>query len=119
MFSTPDPAWPVVVLAVILLADAFASIRPPAFVRDCLAGVGFPLEWGWALVWIKLVAAAGLLVGLWQPGVGAAATAGVITYFLAAAAAHLRARYVGVTFWVNCLGMLTISVAVLAVCFAV
>ncbi|GAA3959766.1 DoxX family protein [Gordonia caeni] len=119
MFSTPDPAWPVIVLAAILLADALASVRPPAFIRDCLTGVGFPLEWGWALVWIKLVATAGLLVGLWEPGVGAAATAGVIAYFLAAAAAHVRARFVGVTFWVNCLGMLAISIAVLVVSFVV
>lgn len=117
MFDTPHPAWPVIVLAAILLGDALMSIRPPGFVRDCLGGVGFPLEWGWALVWIKLLAVTGLIVGLWQPGVGVAATAGVIGYFLAASAAHVRARFTGVTFWVNCLGMLAIAVAVLLYSF--
>ena len=113
MFALPDPAWPVIVLAVILGGDALASIRPPQFIRDCYAGVGFPLEWGWALVYIKLLATGGLLVGLWHEGVGVAATAGVVAYFVAAAAAHLRARFLGSTFYVNCLGMLAISLTVL------
>lgn len=117
MFATPDPAWPVIVLAVILFGDALASIRPPAVIRDCMIGVGFPLDWVWALVWIKLVACAGLLVGLAEPGVGVAATAGVIAYFLAASVAHVRARFLGSTFWVNCLGMLAVSVGVLLVSF--
>lgn len=117
MFTTPDPVWPVIVLAVLVGGDALVSIRPPKVIVDCLNGVGFPLDWGWALVWIKLVATAGLIVGIWQPGVGVAAVAGIIAYFLAASAAHVRARYVGVTFWINCLGMLAISIGVLLISF--
>ncbi|MCV7194396.1 DoxX family protein [Mycolicibacterium brumae] len=117
MFETPDPAWPVMALAAVLAVDALLSVKPVEFIRECLVCVNFPVEWGWALVWIKLVAVAGLLVGLNAPGVGVAATAGVIAYFLAAAAAHIRARALGVTFWVNCLGMLAFAVGVLLISF--
>ncbi|WP_341267553.1 DoxX family protein [Gordonia malaquae] len=113
MFATPDPVWPVLLLAVVVGGDALMSIRPPAFIRDCYAGVGFPLEWGWALVYIKALATAGLIVGVWHDGVGVAATAGVVAYFVAAFIAHIRAGFVGVTFWINCLGMLALSLGVL------
>ncbi|ALG84569.1 DoxX family protein [Gordonia phthalatica] len=114
MFDVPSPVWPTVVLIVILFGDALMSAVPVQFIRDCMDGVRFPVDdWGWALVYVKLVAVAGLLVGIWQPGVGVAATAGVIAYFVAAAIAHLRARFLNSTFWVNCLGMLAISIGVL------
>ncbi|WP_149359401.1 DoxX family protein [Lolliginicoccus suaedae] len=112
MFDVPDPLWPTVLLAAILLGDALISIRPPRFVTDCLDGVGFPLEWGWTLVYIKVLATAGLLVGLAHPGIAAATNAAVIGYFLAAAYSHIRARFLGSVFWFNCLGMLALSVAV-------
>lgn len=117
MFGTPDPVWPVIVLAVFVGSDALMSIRPPKFIVDCLNGVGFPLEWGWALVWVKTVAVAGLIVGIWQPGVGVAAVAGIIAYFVAASVAHLRSGFMNSTFWVNCLGMLALSIAVLLYSF--
>jgi len=41
----------------------------------------------------------------------------LVVYFLCAAAAHLRARYVGRDFWLNCLGMLVVCIAVLVFCF--
>ncbi|MBM7367625.1 DoxX family protein [Gordonia hydrophobica] len=114
MFDIPSPVWPTAVLIVVLVGDAVISAIPVQLVRDCMDGVRFPVDdWGWALAYIKVVAVAGLIVGLWQPGVGVAATAGVIAYFVAATVAHLRARSLGSTFWVNCLGMLAISLAVL------
>ncbi|NLG55305.1 MAG: hypothetical protein GX542_06610 [Rhodococcus sp.] len=117
MFDVPDPTWPVIVLAVILGGDALVSMRPPALIRDCLTSVNLPRDYWWALIWIKIVAVAGLVVGIWQPGVGVAATAGVIAYFLAASYTHIRARALGQAFWVNCLGMLGISTAVLLYSF--
>ncbi|WP_132993607.1 DoxX family protein [Gordonia zhaorongruii] len=117
MFFTPDPAWPVIILAAIVGGDALMSIRPPRFIRECYAGVGFPLDWGWVLVYVKLLAVAGLLVGLEYDGVGVAACAGVVAYFLAATAAHVRARFTGTEFWVNCLGMLALAVGVLGYSF--
>jgi hypothetical protein len=106
--------WLPTLLAAVLLGDALASIRPPRFIRDCLDGVRLPREWWWILIVIKLLAVAGLTGGLWIPGIGFAANVGVVVYFVCAAIAHVRARFLGQAFWVNCLGMLLLSV--LALC---
>ncbi len=113
-----DPWWPSMLLAVALLVDALLSLRPPAFIRDCLDGVRFPREWWWTLIVIKLLAASGLVAGLWLPGIGAAANVGVVAYFVCAAVAHVRAGFTGTSFWVNCLGMLAFSVATLVLTLA-
>lgn len=114
----PDPWWVPAILALVLLGDAVMSLRPPAFIRDCLDGVGFPRDWWWTLIVVKLLAAAGLIAGIWIPGLALAATIGVIAYFVSAAAAHIRARFLGQAFWLNCLGMLVLSMAVLVIAFA-
>ncbi len=93
------------------------SIHPPRFIRDCLDGVRFPRDWWWVLIVVKLLAAAGLLVGLKVEGVGLASNLGVIAYFLAAAYAHIRARFLKQEFWLNCLGMLFFATAVLLYSF--
>lgn len=117
MVGTPHIWWPVAILALVLASDALMSIRPPAFIRQCLDGVRFPREWWWTLVVIKLLAAAGLVAGLRYAGVGATVNAAVIAYFLCAAYAHYRARFMRQEFWVNCLGMLALSTGVLLVSF--
>jgi hypothetical protein len=109
-----DPWWPAGLLAAVLLGDALLSLRPPAFIRDCLDGVRFPREWWWALIAAKLLAVAGLVVGRWEAGVGVAAAFAVVAYFLCATVAHVRARFLTSSFWVNCLGMLGFAVGVLA-----
>lgn len=113
MTLIPDPWWPTVLLAVVLAGDAVMSIKPPSFARDCLDGVRFPRDWWWTLIVIKATAALGLLAGLWVPGVAVAANVGVIAYFVCAAVAHVRARFLGQAFWLNCLGMLALAVFVL------
>lgn len=114
---TPDLWWPPAILALVLFGDAVMSLRPPGFIRDCLDGVRFPREWWWTLIVIKVLAALGLIAGIWLPGVAFAANVGVIVYFICAAAAHIRARFMGQAFWLNCLGMLALSVAVLLLSF--
>ncbi|MCG7526867.1 hypothetical protein MHW47_20765 [Streptomyces sp. OfavH-34-F] len=109
----PSPVWPVVVLLVIQAGDAAMMLRPPRFVADCLDGVRLPRDWWWLLTTAKTASVAGLVAGFWIPGVAMTTTAAVVVYFLAAAAAHIRARALGRTFWVNCLGLLTVSLAVL------
>ncbi|CAM3815423.1 hypothetical protein GCM10009551_089700 [Nocardiopsis tropica] len=111
--DTPHWPWLTVALAVVLLGDALLSIRPPQLIQDCLDGVRFPRDWWWTLIVIKVCAGAGLLAGLQFPGVGVAANAGVVVYFVCAAVAHVRANFMGSTFWVNCLGMLAFSTIVL------
>lgn len=117
MSLLPDPTWPAIGLAIILFADGLLTFRPPRFIAACLNGVGFPREWWWVLALVKFLAASGLMAGVWVPGIGLAATAGILVYFLVAAAAHLRARYVGVDFWLNCLGMVAITLLVLVFSF--
>jgi len=46
-------------------------------------------------------------------GVGLAATVGVVVYFLCAVVAHIRAHFLGREFWLNCLGMLALSLVTL------
>jgi hypothetical protein len=118
MTLIPDPWWPVAVLALVVFSDAAMSIRPPKFIRDCLDGVRFPREWWWTLIVIKTLAVVGLVGGIWVPGVAFAANVGVIAYFCCAAAAHVRARFTGRAFWLNCLGMLLLSIVVFVVSFA-
>lgn len=88
------------------------------FIEKCLTGVKFPRQWWWALIYIKCVAISGLIVGLAYPGVRVAALAGIVTYFFAAAFAHLKAKFTGTEFWANCLGMLILSIAALIVTLA-
>lgn len=114
----PELWWPSALLALALFSDVLLSLRPPAFIRDCLDGVGFPRDWWWTLIVIKSLAVAGLIVGLWIPGIALAATTGVVVYFLCAAAAHVRARFLGQAFWLNCLGMLALSFTVLVLTLA-
>ncbi|WP_030622320.1 DoxX family protein [Streptomyces sclerotialus] len=113
----PSPVWPVLVLLVTQAGDAVMMLRPPKFIVDCLEGVRFPRDWWWALTTAKLASVAGLLAGLWVPGVAMTTTAAIVVYFLAAAVAHLRARALNSAFWINCLGMLLLSLAVLVVSF--
>lgn len=113
MIDVPHVWWPTALLALALLSDAVMSVRPPAFIRRCLDGVGLPRDWWWILIVIKTFAVAGLLTGLKYPGVAFATNVAVIGYFVCASYAHYRARFLKQEFWVNCLGMLTLSVATL------
>ncbi|MGO1583920.1 MAG: DoxX family protein [Actinomycetaceae bacterium] len=119
MTLVPDTWWPPAFLALVLLADIAMSARPLTFVRACLEGVGLPEQWWWTLLVVKGLAVAGLVAGIWLPGVAFAANVGVIAYFLCAAVAHVRARFTGQAFWINCLGMLVLSIAVLVLSFAI
>ena len=117
MLLIPILWWPSALLAFVLFADAVISIHPPKFIQTCLEGVQFPREWWWTLVLIKLLATAGLVAGFALPGVGFAANVGVGVYFLAAAIAHIRARFLKREFWLNCLGMLALSLGVLLISY--
>lgn len=104
-------------LAVILVGDAVLSVKPPEFIAQCLSGVNFPRDWWWALIGIKLLAAAGLVVAVVQGdrSVAVVVSVGVLAYFVFAIVAHIRARFLGSAFWLNCLGMTVVSLAVVVV----
>lgn len=118
IFDETAPIWPSILLAVIISGDVILSIRPAKFIEKCLTCVNFPRQWWWALIYIKCVAISGLIVGLTYPGVRVAALAGIVTYFFAAAFAHLKAKFTGTELWANCLGMLILSIAALIVTLA-
>ena len=105
-----DPTWPLIVLAAIQLVDAAACVKPIAPVARCFDDVGFPRRLWWVFTPIKLVAAVGLLVGIWVPEIGLAACVGLILYFLLAIGAHVRARDLGRNLFVNASGMLVVTV---------
>jgi len=113
----PEPWWLVAALAALLFVDAVMSLMPPKFIRDCLNGVHFPQEWWWVLIVIKLLAVTGLIVGIFVPGIALAANIAVVAYFLCAAIAHIRAKFLKQEFWVNCLGFLSSALVVLLFAF--
>jgi hypothetical protein len=115
--SLPDPAWPVLVLAVVQLTDGILCVKPAAFIARCLEDVAWPRELWWLMPTTKIAAAAGLTLGIWVPFLGLAATVGVIAYFVAAITLHVRAKDFGRNLFVNAGGMLALSVAALLVGF--
>ena len=113
-----DPVWPVVVLAVVQLADAALCVRPVDFVRRCLEDVRFPRRFWRVLPVLKVAAAAGLLAGMWIPHLGALTCAALVAYFLIAIAVHVRARDLGRNLFVNATGMLVLCAGTWVVSFA-
>ncbi|MBC3186470.1 DoxX family protein [Corynebacterium sp. zg-331] len=101
-------------LAAVLAGDALLSLKPPAFISCCLTGVNFPREWWWVLIGIKMLGALGLVCGTLRhdPAIAATASLGVLGYFLFAIVAHVRERFLGSEFWLNCLGMTVLSAVV-------
>ncbi|KQB86060.1 DoxX family protein [Corynebacterium lowii] len=104
------------ILAAVLLGDALLSIKPPAFISRCLSGVNLPRDWWWALIGVKLLATAGLITGALRndPSITATVSIGVLAYFVFAIISHIRARFMGSEFWLNCLGMTLLSGVVTA-----
>lgn len=82
------------VLAILMFGDVLVSLKPMKFVAECISGVGFPMNFSWALIVVKLLAVAGLVLGFWVPEVGIAAVGSLFVYFCCAITAHLRAKFI-------------------------
>ena len=117
MTLLPEPVWPIVVLAVISLGDGLLCIKPAAFIAQCFEDVHLPRRYWWLTPPIKFAAAAGLVAGVWIPGLAALTTACLVLYFVVAIAMHIRARDFGRNLFVNAAGMLAICVATGVYCF--
>jgi len=109
-----DPWWPLAAVATIQIADGILSLKPEPFIADCLEGVRFPRRLWWMLPPIKFSAAAGLVAGIWLEPLAVLTAAALVAYFVVAAVMHVRARDFRRHLYVNCLGMLAVSVATLA-----
>ena len=115
----PEPVWPVVLLAVIQLADGVMCLKPVGFIARCLTNVRFPRRyWRW-LSPLKFAAALGLLAGIWIPYLGAVTCAALVLYFVVAVTMHVRARDLGRDLFLNATGMLLICLATLVFSFLV
>lgn len=117
MTVLPDPVWPVIVLALIQLADGVMSAKPLPFIAKCFDDVGFPRRWWWVLAPIKFAAAAGLLAGIWIPYLGAVTSVALVAYFVVAISMHIAARDFGRNLFLNATGMLVICIATLLYSF--
>jgi DoxX-like family len=115
--ALPDPAWPVLLLALTQLVDAGLCVRPVGFVTRCYEAVKWPRRLWWMMPPIKLAAACGLLLGIWIPYLGALTCIALVAYFLVAITMHVRARDFGWNLFVNALGMLAFCSAVGVACF--
>ncbi|MEU9834495.1 DoxX family protein [Streptosporangium sp. NPDC048047] len=112
MSALPDPVWPVILLALIQAGDAVMCIKPAPFIARCLEDVNWPRRHWWMLPPLKFAAAAGLILGIRLPYLGAVTCAALVLYFVVAIAMHVAARDFGRNLFLNAVGMLLICVAV-------
>lgn len=117
MTLLPNPVWPVILLAAISLVDGILCVKPVEFIAQCFTDVRWPRRYWWLIPPIKFAAVAGLIAGIWIPGLGMLTTVCLIIYFVVAICMHIRARDFGRNLFVNAIGMLLICVATLVFCF--
>jgi hypothetical protein len=108
-----QPWWPLALLALIQLGDAAVCVKPIAAVRRCLVDVRFPKRFWKVLPPLKAAAAIGLVIGIWVPPLALVVCAALVVYFVLAVVAHVRARDLGRSLFVNATGMLVICMAAL------
>jgi hypothetical protein len=80
-----------VVFAAMVAFSAFAKLRrDPKVVRVIHEVVGVPFQYFPHLAACELAGALGLVLGIWLPWVGLAASGGLVLYFVGAIISHLR-----------------------------
>jgi DoxX-like family len=81
------------VLSVMLVLSARMKLVRDQRAVDVIGGVvGVPLAAFPLLALLEIAGAVGLLAGIWLEPLGVAAAAGLVAYFIAALASHLRVR---------------------------
>jgi len=78
-------------LAFALVASGMAKVARMEQVVAPITSIGVPPSWLPLLAGVEFVGAAGLIIGLFVPVIGIAASIGVILYFVGAVIAHVRA----------------------------
>ncbi|MFD3651868.1 DoxX family protein [Streptomyces sp. NPDC058620] len=81
-----------ILLALALSASATLTFTRHQAITASMSKVGVPDSWLPGLAALKAAGAAGLVVGLAVPVIGAAAAVGVVLYFIGAVITHLRAK---------------------------
>lgn len=79
------------ITALVLVGSAAGKFtKQPPVVENVSVRAGVPLSWFPALATLQALGAVGLVIGIWIPAIGIAATIGLTLYFIGAVAAHLR-----------------------------
>lgn len=81
-----------ILLAALLTASAAFKLSHSQKAVEGYRIAGVPESWLNGLAAVLLVAAAGLIVGIWWPLAGIAAAAGLVAYFVLAVGFHVRAK---------------------------
>jgi uncharacterized membrane protein YphA (DoxX/SURF4 family) len=80
-----------IVLAAIVLFSGIGKLRnDPHIVKVIHETVGVPMKYFPALAACELAGATGLVLGIWLPFLGIAASIGLVIYFVGAVVSHLR-----------------------------
>jgi len=66
--------------------------RDPRIVRVIHEDIGVPLKYFSLLASCEFAGALGLVLGIWWPSMGVAASIGLVLYFVCATVSHLRVR---------------------------
>jgi DoxX-like family len=81
-----------ILLAALITFSAALKLTHRPKVVESYRTAGVPETWLNVLAALLLLAAAGLLVGIWWPAAGFAAAVGLVAYFLLAVGFHIRAN---------------------------
>jgi hypothetical protein len=84
MTMLPEPIWPMVVLALLQLADGILCVKPVRFVAHCFEDVKWPRRYWRLMPPITFAAAAGLVAGTSVPYLGEVTRAALVLYFVVA-----------------------------------
>lgn len=82
--------WLAIALIVILAGDTIACAIPIKYIKDDLDRLGCSPALQRTIPAVKALAVAGLIIGLWQPWLGALACIGLLLYFAVAFWFHYR-----------------------------
>lgn len=82
--------WLAIILIVILAGDTIACAIPIQYIKDDLERLGCSPVLQRTIPVVKALAVAGLIIGLWQPGLGVLACIGLLLYFVVAFWFHYR-----------------------------
>jgi len=77
-------------MAAMAAFSGIAKLRQDPKVVRAIQVVGVPLKWFPLLAACEFAGALGLIVGIWLPWAGLAASIGLVIYFVCAVVAHLR-----------------------------
>jgi hypothetical protein len=106
-----------IVTMVAIAFNGFSGVSALVHFAPILPGMeraGVPLSWlTFPIGTLKTLGALGLIVGLWIPGVGVAAAAGLVIFFICAMYTHVLANDMSAQFGLAAL-LLTLNCATLA-----